>query len=373
MRRAFTLMELVVALGIMALVMSFAGVIFRVSTDSHRLALANAEIMQKLRAITEQLDADFRGLRQDGEVLVFWRAQRKANYTGANRNAEEAFERFDRIMFFTEGDFQTYRASPALRGNMARVSYALASGPSANPAEPNRPQLQKPERRILARTEHLLVPLSRAVDPCDPLGTGKWTDSQWRDWLSNTEYDSISMRGWELIPLARKVDILSVIGDVEVGLDGRNTSQKNVTVGGVTVDPNKPDSLHAFLCRGVGQFQVQGWSDAEHRWIPQVNPNGDASLKDDSDFVLEGDQPTPSGAAGSWNSHQGSDLDPRQIPGVWYPRQAIIGNTAIRPLDRGFNAVPGLGRALKFTFTLYDSRGLVKGGRTFTHIVYLDN
>src|SRR5512138_931069 len=100
MRRAFTLMELVVALGIMALVMSFAGVIFRVSTDSHRLALANAEIMQKLRAITEQLDSDFRGLRKDGEVLVFWRAARNGKFTGPgqNPNAEEAFDRFDRIM-----------------------------------------------------------------------------------------------------------------------------------------------------------------------------------------------------------------------------------------------------------------------------------
>jgi len=357
MRRAFTLMEMVVALGIMALVMSFAGVIFRVSTDSHRLALANAEIMQKLRAITEQLDSDLRGLRKDGEILVFWRAERKANYTGSNRNAEEAFDRFDRIMFFADGDFQTYRANPAVRGNMARISYALASGPSANPAEPNRPQTQKPEHRILARTEHILVAPSAALDPCDPLGTGKFTDSQWRDWLSSTECDSISMRGWELIPLAKKVDILSVIGDVEVGLGEQNTSQKNVTIGGVTLDPAKPESLHAFMCRGVGQFRVQGWNEAEHRWIAEVNPNGDASLKDDSDFVLEGDE-----------------LHPRQIPGVWYPRgPAIFGKRQITTLSGDFNAIPGLGRALKFTFTLYDSRGLVKGGRTFTHIVYLDN
>ena len=357
MRKAFTLIEMVVALGILALVMSFAGVIFQVSTDSQRLALANAEIMQKLRAITEQLDSDLRGLRKDGEILVFWRADRKANYAGSNRNAEEAFDRFDRIMFFADGDFQTYRANPTVRGNMARISYALASGPSANPAEPNRPQTQKPERRILARTEHILVAPSAALDPCDPLGTGKFTDSQWRDWLSNAECDSISMRGWELIPLAKKVDILSVVGGVEVGLGAQNTSQKNVTIGGVTLDPAKPESLHAFMCRGVGQFKVQGWSDAERRWIPQVNPNEDASLKDDSDFVLEGDE-----------------LHPRQIPGLWYPRgPAIFGKRQITTLSGDFNAIPGLGRALKFTFTLYDSRGLVKGGRTFTHIVYLDN
>jgi type II secretory pathway pseudopilin PulG len=113
-------MEMVVALGIMAIVMSFAGVIFRVSTDSHRLALANAEIMQKLRAITEQLDADFRGLRKDGEILVFWRAERKANYTGTNRNAEEAFDRFDRIMFFADGRLSDLSGQSG-GGNMADI------------------------------------------------------------------------------------------------------------------------------------------------------------------------------------------------------------------------------------------------------------
>jgi prepilin-type N-terminal cleavage/methylation domain-containing protein len=357
MRKAFTLMEMVVSLGILAIVMSFAGTIFRVGIDSHRLALANAEIMQKLRAITEQLDLDFRGLRKEGEILVFWRAQRKASYTGPNRNAEEAFDRFDRIMFFADGDFQTYRANPTVRGSMARICYALANGPSANPAEPNRPQMQKPERRVLARTEHILVAPPATANPDDPLGTGKFTDDQWRNWMSNTEYDAISMRGWELIPLAMKVDILSVIGDVEVGLGGQITSKKDVTAGGVTLDPAKPESLHSFMCRGVGQFEVQGWSDAEQRWIPQVNPDGDADLKDDSDFVLEGD-----------------DLHPRQIPGLWYPRgPAVLGTRQTSTLDADFNKIPGLGRALKFTFTLYDSRGLIKSGRTFTHIVYLDD
>ncbi len=355
MRKAFTLIEMVVALGILALVMSFAGVIFQVSTDSQRLALANAEIMQKLRAITGQLDSDFRGLRKDGEILVFWRAARNGKFTGPgqNPNAEEAFDRFDRIMFFADGDFQSYGASPTMRGNLARIGYCLANGPSANPSEPNRPQAQKPERRILARTEHILVAPKNSINQLD---TSKFTDQQWRDWMSSAESDPITMRGWELIPLAQKADLLSVVGDVEVELD-QTTSKKNVTVGGVTVDPAKPASLHSFLCRGVGQFEIQGWSDAEQRWIPQVNPNGNADLKDDSDFIVDG-----------------VDLDQRKIPGLWYPHgPAVFGNRQMTTLDPDFNKIPGLGRALKFTFTLYDSRGLIKGGRTFTHIVYLDN
>jgi hypothetical protein len=352
-------MEMVVALGILAIVMSFAGVIFRVSNDSHRLALANAEIMQKLRAITEQLDADFRGLRKDGEVVVFWRAVRRDPTNPSN--AEEAFDRFDRIMFFADGDFQTYGTygNPAkpIRGSMAWICYTLANGPSSSAADPNRPQLQKPEKRVLARVEHILVPPSAAASLTDPLGMSAWSDNQWRDWMSLTEYDAISMHGWGLIDLVQKANMLSVIGDTEVSIPNA-TSSKNTTIGGVTLDPAKPQSLHALLCKGVGHFEVQGWSDVEKRWIPSVNPNGDASLADDSDFILQGNNP-----------------DPRLIPGVWYPRgPAVLGQgRGLETLDGDFNKTPGLGRALKFTFTLYDSRGLVKNGRTFTHVVYLDN
>ncbi len=366
MRKAFTLIELMVALGIMALILSFAGVIFRVCIDSHRMALANAEIMQKFRAITEQLETDLRGLRKDGEILLFWRAARKDPTSPSN--APAAFERFDRIMFFATGDFQTYgtyrlgSANPkVLRGNLARICYGLANGPSVVPADPNRPQMQKPTRRRLARTQHLLIPPAATVDANDPLGTGAFTDSQWREWTSQKEYDGISLRGWTLIPLARKADIISVVGDVSIASNSLN-SVKNETAGGITVDTARPEMLHSLLCEGVGQFEIQGWSDARQRWIPEVNPDGDADLTDDTDFVLDG-----------------ADIHPTNIPGLWYPRgPVILGKDAQEAYtgqmdEEHFNVIPGLGRALKFTFTLYDSRGLIKNGRTFTHIVYLDN
>lgn len=375
MRKAFTLIEMVVALGILAVILSFAGVIFRVSIDSHRLSLANAEIMQKLRVITEQLDTDFRGLRKDGEILVFWRAARKPNYGGSNPNHPSAFERFDRIMFFASGDFQTYRMyrdDPAdvpkvRRGNLARTCYTLANSPSVDPANPTRPQVQKPEKRILARTQHILLPPSSAGDPNDPLGMSTFTDDQWRDWNSHAEFDRISMRGWGLIPLDRKVDMISVIADTRIDWEIRDdsdtvvatySSNKNDTAGGVTVGRGRPDSLHGLLCEGVGQFKVQGWSDTQKRWIPEVNPNGDTELTDDSDFILDG-----------------ADLHGEDIPRLWYPRAIVLGRGGYSgPFDEEhFNQILGLGRALKFTFTLYDSQGLIKNGRTFTHIVYLDD
>ena len=71
--------------------------------------------------------------------------------------------------------------------------------------------------------------------------------------------------------------------------------------------------------------------------------------------------------------------DPNIVPGVLYPYPPYGGvsvnniNYPSQQLNEAnFHAIPGLGRALKFTFTLYDSKGIIKEGRTFTHIVNLD-
>jgi hypothetical protein len=148
-----------------------------------------------------------------------------------------------------------------------------------------------------------------------------------------------------------------VIGDIDVEDNSTGlTSTVSDAVRGVIVDLSQADSVHAVFCEGVGQFMVQGWSEAEQRWIPQVNPDGDDSLEDDSDFILEG-----------------ADLHPTRNPGLWYPDGAVtLGSGSVGIAGQPVRRIPGLGPALKFTFTLYDSRGIIKDGRTFTHIVYLE-
>ncbi len=106
MRKAFTLLELAVAVGILAMVLSFAGVIFKVSINSHRTAIASAEIMQKLRAITDQLDADFKG--------VILSCPGRLNIETQNKNA-------DCIAFFAEGDFQSVRQYPYIEQDGTRI------------------------------------------------------------------------------------------------------------------------------------------------------------------------------------------------------------------------------------------------------------
>jgi len=370
MRRAFTLIEMVVALAILAMILVFAGIIFRVSIESQRMALANTEVMQKYRAITAQLDADLRGLCRDGELFIIWSALRKSDFSGSNRNDPAAFERFDRIMFFTTGDFETYGTVPARRGNTARVCYILARAPAVSATDPNNhPWTQPPSRRILARTQHILVPWRDPNKPLDArprLNTNGFTDAQWLAWNSEQEIDRISLAEWKQMPLAEKINILSIIGDARVEATtgaGTTRSATSEQARGVLIDRARPASFSALLCEGVGQFAVQGWNDERQRWMPEVNPDGDNELKDDSDFILK-------------NTPTGWDIDAGNDPGVWYPQGGLKmggGITYEGPIDEAhFHLIPGLGRALKFTFTLYDSRGLLRNGRVFTHIVYLD-
>ncbi|MHC4323323.1 MAG: prepilin-type N-terminal cleavage/methylation domain-containing protein [Planctomycetota bacterium] len=345
--KAFTLIELLVAIGILAMVLSFASVIFRVSINAQRTAIANVEIMQKLRAITNQLNADFKGLRKDGEIFMIWAA---SPVPGARYqdNDLDGYERFDRIMFFADGDFQSYRVNPMIRGNVARVAYILArrNGIVA--------QGQPRAERILVRTQHIMT-----ADPALPvvLDPNNASDQQWYEWNSRYEYDKMSLDEWKMIPSVNKADMLSVICDVRV--EQSNISEQ---ARGAGIDPADPNSIHMLLCEGVGEFKIQSWYDAQQRWVPDVDPDGDGTLLD-TDFMP---------------SQDGTELHSVAVPGVLYPyppHGRVQINNISYPDDQvdeeHFDMIPGLGRALKFTFTLFDSKGIIKEGRTFTHIVYL--
>ncbi len=342
--KAFTLIELLVAIGILAIVMSFVSVIFKVSIGAHRTAIANSEIMQKLRAITNQLNTDFKGLRKNGEIFVVWVAKPvlTADYED---NDLDGYERFDRIMFFADGDFQSYKVNPMVRGNIARIGYMLAR--KGNIRAPG----QDRTKRMLARSLHILTADPQLADFPDP---NSLSDAGWNEWNNRYEYDKISLEGWKKITWDDKKNMLSAINDITVGRD----SSVNEAIRGVMIDPADANSIHMLLCEGVSEFKIQGWYDAQQRWIPEVDPDGDGDLADTHFFL--------------------TDPNSETVPGVLYPYPPYglvnINNINYRGQidEANFNAVPGLGRALKFTFTLYDSKGIIKNGMTFTHIVYLD-
>lgn len=362
MRKAFTLVELVVAIAILAVVMAMSGTIFRAGIQSYRMAKANGEILRKFRVITDQLDQDLSGLCKEGEIFLVWPVDPNGRHEGV-----------DRLMFFSKGDFQSYhpdKSGRIVRGNVARVSYMLGSRVNTDGSLTSALGLE-PAERILQRTQHILLPPDDANGIAFEIPT---TDTEWRDWHSTEEYDRTTIKQWLDLPLATKVDALSVIMDVRV-----NEPTVDPNAWGSQYDPNQPERfMHSILCQGVGQFTIQGWYESSdvnglsQRWVPDDDPDDDGDYAD-SELRLDdaGDQ---------------DDASDELEPGVLYPNTVDRDYARVRLggsfKDQGyanvlnadhFNEIPGLGRALKFTFTLYDSQKLIPDGRTFTHIVYLDN
>jgi prepilin-type N-terminal cleavage/methylation domain-containing protein len=347
MKRGFTLIELVVAVALLALITSFAGAIFSASIDSYRTAMANAEIMQKLRAITDQLDTDFRHLRKDGEIYAIWRAQR----TDPIMNDPDRHIRFDRIMFFANGDFQAYRDGN-IRGDVARITYMLGNRAWGDLNE--KPPAIRREERILTRTQHILT---------SDNGLDAWMDPSARveeeliEWRNAYEYDRITMQQWKNMLWGDKKIAFSVAVDVDY--DGSGLG------GGAVIAPGDANATHMYLCEGVGEFKIQGWysydaaravaEDRPGRWVPEfAEGDFDGLAPDQVAGVIYSDPPDAN----------------VQLGGDWAVRHAEIVELLN---EEHFNEIPGLGRALKFTFTLYDSKGIIREGRTFTHIVYLDD
>ena len=106
----------------MAIMASFAGAVFKVGIESYRVSGANAEIMRNLRAITDQLNADFQGLQKDAPLTIWFELDPVSG------------QRYDQIQFFADGDFQTTKLydtdgdivtppDSIIYGNIASVYY----------------------------------------------------------------------------------------------------------------------------------------------------------------------------------------------------------------------------------------------------------
>lgn len=413
MKKAFTIIELILAMALLTSLLVTSGIVFRVAVKSYMTATATAEISRKLRGITDQLNEDFKGLRKDAEIFIAW----VPNPVYKNSGAIDRYERFDRISFFADGDFQSYNEWPMgtsniITGNTARISYMLAGDPSGDKA-----QSQKPHKRILARSQHIISSDPRLVDVSDPtdpafppdpadpayrrirwidpsnirnqlfpsiLGVPDFTGAFTVDNNNHYEYDNLTLSEWLYLPWIDKREMLTTITSIRGVQDPDARFVVVADGGGLVVDTDTPTNVHELLCQGVGEFSIQGYYVDIHpvtglpwpRWFPQIDPDGDKGYLD-SDFI---------------SKKGGSEIDPNDIPGLLYPYDPFL-SAMEDPLDRdmhgvvrtqnvvypqnrmireNFNAIPGLGRAFKFTFTLYDSRGIFKRGKKFTHIVYLD-
>jgi len=349
--RAFTLIELVVAIALLALVISFAGIIFKEGIGSYRIATAQSEIMQKLRAITGQLDSDFKGLRKDAPLFL-WFHKGPIGTNDPNR--------FDQLMFFADGDFQSTRlydgtpdnipsdtGSPIV-SNLARIQYGQAMvysptdatylGPWAQQAENNLERIRNFNHRTLARRQHLLTDADDIIEwpvysnfagTFAAIGNGTF------------EHDSLSLSQWQAVTTtpANNDQIITVCLINRPQIDFKNST-----------------GLHVLMTEGVGNMSIQ-WAYSPgpgiFYWWPSIDADGNP-LTADSDFSVMG-------------RDQFAICFNMAAPG---PVFGLPPNLASGAYIANFPA-DFYPTALKFTFTLYDSRGVFKDGQTFTHIVYI--
>lgn len=269
MKKAFTIIELVVAVAILAMMLAFASVIFSVSIDAYRVSSANAEVMRKMRAITDQLNRGFKGLRKDGYLVLY--ADRQLNrYEFADSLDSDAFQT-DRIYYFSTGDFQSW-FPPYPRSNIARIYLGHDS---------------------ISLTDDL-IPVS-----------------QWRlardVVLLTVGYSSPDCNDCDDVSFAVCKADLSALEDANSLLNSSVSTD-------IQQDLN---NVRRLLCQNLGEIIIE-WTDG---------------TKDAVDNSLVWD-----GTDGAWT--------PLTLTSNWP-------------------------KALKFTFTLYDSKGILEAGRRFTHIVYI--
>ena len=157
--KAFTIIELMVAIALLAIVISFAGVIFKVSIEGYRTAAANTEIMQKLRAITDQLNADFKGTIWDSPGRIhfdFGSSDIGKSYI----NGEIVNVRADCIAFFANGDFQStgQYGGKTVVGNVASIFYGQEENPDPSIRGNPDPSIKyDPKEKILVRRQTILT------------------------------------------------------------------------------------------------------------------------------------------------------------------------------------------------------------------------
>ena len=282
MKRAFTLIELVVAVALLAMMLGFASVIFRVSIEAYRTAGANTEIMQKLRAVTDQLNADFKG--------QIWNPPGKVRFGFGNSDIDgkNVEVRSDSIAFFANGDFQSTRQydGKTVVGNVACIFYGQADT-STN----------KPKEKILVRRQTILT--------SDTSLTNDFDLDDLAEYCNEDEKSSLA----ELIA-DPSFDANSLMGRPD--WDSNDLGE---------------DDLVMYMADGVDDFTIQ---------------------------------------------YVGTDYDEFGNPveefdfNQWRPENKNIKSDSGKWKDKSFAPL-----AFKFTFMLYDSKGIFENGRRFTHIVYL--
>ena len=88
-RRAFSLAELVVSIGILVLMMSLAGQVFNITVQSTGQATALTDIMQQLRAFERTLREDLRSVQPGNSLILIQGNPVNAYWTQNGKDADD--------------------------------------------------------------------------------------------------------------------------------------------------------------------------------------------------------------------------------------------------------------------------------------------
>jgi hypothetical protein len=142
-------------------------------------------------------------------------------------------------------------------------------------------------------------------------------------------------------------------------------------------DSRDPTTFHKLLCERVSWFEIQwaywdrntvGNDKLELRWFPSRDPDGDGQDFDSHFRLMQTNYPsyiTQRKFGAVFNVRGNHQMN------MWMPPDMLYYSEQGGP-DKAFEA-DFFPAALKFTFTVYDSKKIITGGRTFTHIVYLED
>ncbi|MCK4658679.1 MAG: type II secretion system protein [Phycisphaerae bacterium] len=152
LRAGFTLAELIVSVGVLALMMSMAGAVFHLTLKSTGEAKAVTTIAQRLRLFEETLRADLRGVSPENGIVAIVPMEMNAYWASAGRDGDDngnpsdgyphpadperetlasgsapkmVSPRADRLMFVTVGN-DTSRIDPTITGGIQVVTYSHA-------------------------------------------------------------------------------------------------------------------------------------------------------------------------------------------------------------------------------------------------------
>lgn len=360
---AFTIVELLVAMGLVVILVGLSSLIFATGVKAHRTADSTVEIVRRTESISRQLVADIGGLRIDAPLAVWFE---RDPATG---------KRYDQILFFANGNFQTMRQynGSIARGNLARIYYGHALQVETDAAgNPVAETASYQQSGFLARRTHLLTSDMTLTYPGvpspfpNPLSAAQFGATFVPYANNHSEYDQLSLAEWKNLML--------------VAANCNHFLLRNFFYAGASpdfegrpmIDMAKIDTLHLLLAERISELKVQwGYKSQDLVKVPATGepfsenetfaglrwwPEADAS--DIADFG-------PMGMNGSLFGVYFNMPGVAVPPSNWFP--AEVCRTSLTNFTSDYYP-----RALKITFTVHDTKGLYPDGRTFTQVVSLE-